>query len=305
MGPAGQGSNVRGSSRRERRQALRRTRAGWRRSRRRRARSRRTTSRRARAAGERRARAASGRAGPSAARSEASTSRCDRTGPAVRKKDEHRPLPVHHARDAGGAPRACSMPRARRSLAVLEIAIRLPVAGGQHVEGGGAGGDRDRISRQRAGLVDVPGRRDALHQLARAGVGGDRQPAADHLGQAGEIGLDAEADSARRPRRRGSRSSPRRTRAARRDACRARASRARKPARRRHHAHVAGDRLDDDRGDRSLRWRGRAPRPRSRSLYGASSVCAVTAAGTPGDDGTPRVAAPEPAATRKASAAPW
>jgi hypothetical protein len=43
----------------------------------------------------------------------------------------------------------------------------------------------------------------------------------------------------------------------------------------------------------------------SRSLYGASRVSAVTAAGTPGEEGTPIVAAPEPAATRNGSACPW
>jgi hypothetical protein len=41
-----------------------------------------------------------------------------------------------------------------------------------------------------------------------------------------------------------------------------------------------------------------------RSLYGASSVSAATAAGTPGLVGTPSVIAPDPAFTRKPSAWP-
>ena len=44
-----------------------------------------------------------------------------------------------------------------------------------------AGGDGERVPRQRAGLVDVAGGRDPLHQLAPPAVGRRGQPAADHL----------------------------------------------------------------------------------------------------------------------------
>jgi hypothetical protein len=43
----------------------------------------------------------------------------------------------------------------------------------------------------------------------------------------------------------------------------------------------------------------------SKSLYSHTSVGAVDPAGTPGESGRPRVATPEPAWTRKASAWPW
>jgi len=43
----------------------------------------------------------------------------------------------------------------------------------------------------------------------------------------------------------------------------------------------------------------------STSLYATTIVSAVTAAGTPGDDGIPSVASPDPAAARKPSACPW
>ena len=43
----------------------------------------------------------------------------------------------------------------------------------------------------------------------------------------------------------------------------------------------------------------------SKSLYGASSVSATTASGTPGVPGTEKVATPDPAAARKGSAWPW
>ena len=56
-----------------------------------------------------------------------------------------------------------------------------------------AGGRRERIARQRARLVGVAGRRKPLHQRARPGDGGQRQAAAEHLAEHGEVGRDAEA----------------------------------------------------------------------------------------------------------------
>ena len=43
----------------------------------------------------------------------------------------------------------------------------------------------------------------------------------------------------------------------------------------------------------------------STSLYGTTIVSAATAGGTPGDDGIPSVASPEPADASSASAWPW
>ena len=46
----------------------------------------------------------------------------------------------------------------------------------------------------------------------------------------------------------------------------------------------------------------KAPATASRSLYGSVSVCAATAAGTPGEPGMPSVATPLPASLRSRSA---
>ena len=54
------------------------------------------------------------------------------------------------------------------------------------------GGHRQRVARQRARLVDRPGRRDLLHQVAPAAVGADRQAAADDLAERRQVGRDAE-----------------------------------------------------------------------------------------------------------------
>jgi len=43
----------------------------------------------------------------------------------------------------------------------------------------------------------------------------------------------------------------------------------------------------------------------SRSLYRATSVSRAAPSGTPGLEGTPKVAAPDPALMRKASPWPW
>ena len=43
----------------------------------------------------------------------------------------------------------------------------------------------------------------------------------------------------------------------------------------------------------------------SRSLYSQTIVSAITPVGTPGDDGIPSVASPEPALARNWSAWPW
>ncbi len=50
-----------------------------------------------------------------------------------------------------------------------------------------------RIARQRPRLIDRAERRDLIHQLRAAAVGGGGQPAADDLAEAGQVGLDAVA----------------------------------------------------------------------------------------------------------------
>ena len=58
--------------------------------------------------------------------------------------------------------------------------------------------------------------------------------------------------------------------------------------RRRHHAHVAGHRLDDDRRDRDRRADGRDRAPPPRSLKATVSVSSASAAGTPLLSGIPK-----------------
>ena len=52
-------------------------------------------------------------------------------------------------------------------------------------------------------------------------------------------------------------------------------------------------------------WRWKASATAPASLYGQTIVSAAVAAGTPGVDGMPSVATPEPAAASNASAWPW
>ena len=54
-----------------------------------------------------------------------------------------------------------------------------------------AGGDGERVARQRSRLVHGAERRHLSHELSRAAVRADRQPAADDLAEAREVGADA------------------------------------------------------------------------------------------------------------------
>jgi hypothetical protein len=56
---------------------------------------------------------------------------------------------------------------------------------------------------------------------------------------------------------------------------------------------------------RSAPWAANARSSASSSLNGTTIVPAVTAAGTPGDDGIPSVASPDPASASSASTWPW
>ena len=92
-----------------------------------------------------------------------------------------------------------------------------------------AGRHRERIARERAGLIDRPVGRELRHDVGAAAERADRQPAADDLAERREVGRDAFALLRAAARRRESRSSPRRRSAARRTACTARAASAGKP----------------------------------------------------------------------------
>ena len=52
-------------------------------------------------------------------------------------------------------------------------------------------------------------------------------------------------------------------------------------------------------------WASKISFTLSGLLYSTVSVCSATFAGTPGELGTPRVSAPEPALTGGESACPW
>ncbi len=62
----------------------------------------------------------------------------------------------------------------------------------EEIEGGDAGGHRQRVAGQGAGLVDGALGRHHLHDVAAAAVGAHGQAAADDLAQTGDVRLDAE-----------------------------------------------------------------------------------------------------------------
>ena len=107
---------------------------------------------------------------------------------------------------------------------------------------------RQRVARERAGLIDRTGRRDEPHQIFAAAVGADRQPAADDLAEARQIGNDAAP--ALRAAGTDAESGDHFVEDQQDAVARADLAQAlQKPRLRQHHAHVAGDRLDDERGD--------------------------------------------------------
>ena len=71
---------------------------------------------------------------------------------------------------------------------MLELPVDLQVKPTQHREPGGGG---ERVPGERARLVDVADRSDALHQLGSAAEGRQRQAAADDLAEYGQIGQHA------------------------------------------------------------------------------------------------------------------
>ena len=182
---------------------------------------------------------------------------------------------------------------------VVDLRMRLQVA--QHRE---SGAHRQRIAGERARLVDRAGRRDLAHDVRAAAVGADRQPAADHLAERGQVGPDAvallraaegDAEAGHHLVEDQQRAVPRRDLAQRlRDT---RAAAARTPCSRR--------RARRSRPRSGRRASRNASRRRSTSLNGSAMVVSAKPCGTPCVSAMPSVAMPEPAFTSSESTWPW
>ena len=189
-----------------------------------------------------------------------------RDGHVREEQAEHRA----RARDRHAAPRereAGLEPRAARARARPDARL------GERAQRRDARRHRERIAGERARLVDGPERSDLLHDLAPPAVRADGQPAADHLAERRQVGRDAvqRLRAARSDAEAGHHLVEDQQRAVRRRVSSRQPFEEARP--RQDEAHVAGDRLDDDGGDRR-RARRRARSTASRSLYGAVSVSA-------------------------------
>ncbi len=106
-----------------------------------------------------------------------------------------RKIQAEHAADAVGSEGyACKRCRLRQALRELRgaRAQRLEKPRGlDQAQRGQSGGHRDGIAGQRAGLVDGAQRRQMRHDIAPAAEGRGRHAAAYHLAQAGQVGADA------------------------------------------------------------------------------------------------------------------
>ena len=166
-----------------------------------------------------------------------------------------------------------------------------------------AGGRRQRVPRQRAGLVHGADRRQPLHHVGPAAEGRERQPAADDLAEHVRSGVTPYRSCARRRATRNPVITSSKTSSA---PCASQSARSpsRKPGLRR------------ARRPCSPPPARRAPRPgrRRASTAAAARVDVVVRAdhrvgrrpgGTPGVDGMPSVAMPEPALASSASTWPW
>ena len=120
--------------------------------------------------------------------------------------------------------------------------------GGQLVENRATRRHRQRVARQRARLVHVAGRGEPLHQRPSAAERADRQAATDDLAEAGDVGPDTGELLGATPghAEAGHHLVEDEQHAV---AGGERAQRLQVAGARQHAAHVAGDRLDDDRGD--------------------------------------------------------
>src|SRR6266571_3592718 len=104
------------------------------------------------------------------------------------KRGEHRADAVDRERDAR-LPGALSEPALEQGAACVER--RVHVGPAELAEGRQASGDGERVPRQRPRLVHGAERSHLAHELPRAAVRADRQPAADDLAEAREVGTDA------------------------------------------------------------------------------------------------------------------
>ena len=151
---------------------------------------------------------------------------------------QHRPHPLDGAErgEAGLEPRA----------AALELLVHGRVA--EAAQHGGSGRGRERVPGQRARLVDVADGSEALHQLGAAAERRRRQAAADDLAEDREVGRDAVA--LLRPAARDAEAGDHLVEDEQRPARVAqRPQRLEEAGGRRDDAHVAGDRLDEDRSE--------------------------------------------------------
>ena len=164
-------------------------------------------------------------------------------------------------------------------------------------EGGEPGGRGDRVAGQRAGVEHGAQRRERLHHVAPPADRPDRQPTTDHLAERREIGghvvlrlgaarVDAEPGDHLVEHEQGA------------DSIALGAQAVEEPGLRGDDAHVGGDRLDDDGGDRLVERRApgcTARRASRRPHRPAPRRCRES----------PSVATPLPPAASRASVAPW
>ena len=270
------------------------------RSRRRRGPARRTRPRTARAARRTPASSIAPKKRPYAARSASKASSALVGAPSRKKTVRSEPTRVIPTATPAVAA-ASRSPTSRRAPVASRASYR---SGAEQPEGGDAGGHRQRVPRERAGLVDGPDGRDEVHEVGPAAVGADRHPAADDLAEDRQVGADAvaalgaagadpepgdhlvEDRAARRPRRS------------------ARGAARRKPA--------AGGitpalATTGSTMTAAIRpgWAANAASTAAGSLKGTTIVAAAVCAGTPALPGMASVATPEPASTSSPSLWPW
>ena len=112
-----------------------------------------------------------------------------RLGAALEKHRHHAAHAGHPDRQSGGRGRS-----AESSLQARPVTLKLCIGRviPKFEERGGAGGDRQGISGERAGLEHLPRREHVVHDIGAATVGAQRQTAPDDLAERGEIRPDPE-----------------------------------------------------------------------------------------------------------------
>ena len=168
--------------------------------------------------------------------------------PLLEEGGPHRAHPVGPRRDAGFRERPVE-PLGQVVGLVPELLVGpLP---GQLVQARDPRGDRKRVPREGPRLVDGPDRRQGVHHVAPPAEGSHGQPAADDLAQHREVGVDPV--ELLRPAGRHAEPGDHLVEDEERPLLpRHLPQRVEEPRGREDDPHVAGDRLDDDRGDLSL-----------------------------------------------------